>query len=444
MIELSPEIITIIMLGGVLITVLLGYPLAIAVGAIGLIVGFMIFGVPITLELYYGRIFYQLTNYVLLAVPFFVFMGTMLERSGITEGLYDALYLWLGGFRGGLAITTVLIGTILAACVGVIAASTILLALIALPSMLKRGYGKSLAAGSVCAGGTLGILIPPSIMLVVYGPMSGLGVGSLFFGAILPGLVLSALYCGYIAVYSLFSPGAAPAVPIEERRVPFVKKTRMLVVSLVPPLALILAVLGSIFTGIATPTEAGAVGALAATILAMAYRKFNFGVLKETALGTIKLAGMVLLIAGLAFSFVGVFIRAGCGQVVEEFILGAPGGKWGAFALIMFLCFILGMFIDWIGIVFIMVPIITPIGAALGFNPLWFGMMICVNLQMSFMTPPFAYAIFFVKGAAPPELEVTTAAIIRGVVPFVILIMVGLFLCIIFPQIILWLPGKMV
>ncbi len=444
MIELSPAIITIIMLGGVLITVLLGYPLAIAVGAIGLIVGFMIFGVPITLELYYGRIFYQLTNYVLLAVPFFVFMGTMLERSGITEGLYDALYLWLGGFRGGLAITTVLIGTILAACVGVIAASTILLALIALPSMLKRGYGKSLAAGSVCAGGTLGILIPPSIMLVVYGPMSGLGVGSLFFGAILPGLVLSALYCGYIAVYSLFSPGAAPAVPIEERRVPFVKKTRMLVVSLVPPLALILAVLGSIFTGIATPTEAGAVGALAATILAMAYRKFNFGVLKETALGTIKLAGMVLLIAGLAFSFVGVFIRAGCGQVVEEFILGAPGGKWGAFALIMFLCFILGMFIDWIGIVFIMVPIITPIGAALGFNPLWFGMMICVNLQMSFMTPPFAYAIFFVKGAAPPELEVTTAAIIRGVVPFVILIMVGLFLCIIFPQIILWLPGKMV
>jgi len=444
MIELSPEIITIIMLGGVLITVLLGYPLAIAVGAIGLIVGFTIFGVPITLELYYGRIFYQLTNYVLLAVPFFVFMGTMLERSGITEGLYDALYLWLGAFRGGLAITTVLIGTILAACVGVIAASTILLALIALPSMLKRGYGKSLAAGSVCAGGTLGILIPPSIMLVVYGPMSGLGVGSLFFGAIFPGLVLSALYCGYIAFYSLFNPGAAPAVPIEERRVPFAKKTRMLVVSLVPPLALILAVLGSIFTGIATPTEAGAVGALAATILAIAYRKFNFGVLKETALGTIKLAGMVLLIAGLAFSFVGVFIRAGCGQVVEEFILGAPGGKWGAFALIMFLCFILGMFIDWIGIVFIMVPIITPIGAALGFNPLWFGMMICVNLQMSFMTPPFAYAIFFVKGAAPPELEVTTADIIRGVVPFVILIMVGLFLCIIFPQILLWLPGKMV
>jgi tripartite ATP-independent transporter DctM subunit len=217
----------------------------------------------------------------------------------------------------------------------------------------------------------------------------------------------------------------------------------MLAVSLVPPLALILAVLGSIFTGVATPTEAAAVGSLAATLLAIGYRKFSLKVLKETALDTIKLAGMVLLIAGLAFGFVGVFIRAGCGQVVADFILGAPGGKWGAFALIMFICFILGIFIDWIGIVFIMVPIITPIGAALGFDPLWFGMMICVNLQMSFMTPPFAYAIFFVKGAAPPEFEVTTADIIRGVVPFVILIMVGLSLCVIFPQLILWLPGMM-
>jgi len=443
MVDLSPEIITIMMLGGVLVTVLLGYPLAIAVGAIGLIVGFWIFGVPITLELYYGRIFYQLTNYVLLAVPFFVFMGTMLERSGITEGLYDALYLWFGGFRGGLAITTVLIGTLLAACVGVIAASTILLALIALPSMLRRGYGKPLAAGSVCAGGTLGILIPPSIMLVVYGPMAGLGVGGLFFGAIFPGLVLSGLYCAYIAAYSLVRPQEAPAVPIGERRVPLAKKMRMLAVSLVPPLGLILAVLGSIFTGVATPTEAAAVGSLAATLLAIGYRKFSLRVLKETALDTIKLGGMVLLIAGLAFSFVGVFIRAGCGEVVADFILGAPGGRWGAFALIMFICFILGMFIDWMGIVFIMIPIITPIGSALGFDPLWFGMMICVNLQMSFMTPPFAYAIFFVKGAAPPEFDVTTADIIRGVIPFVIMIMVGLVLCVLFPEIILWLPGKM-
>jgi len=441
--ELSPEIITIIMFAGIFIGVLIGYPLAIAIGAVGLIVGFILFGPSITIELYYCRIWKQLTNYVLLAVPLFVFMGNMLERSGVAGGLYDALYLWFGGFRGGLAVTTVVIGTVMAACVGVIAASTIMLSLIALPSMLKRGYDKSLATGSVCAGGTLGILIPPSIMLVVYGPMSGLGVGSLFFGAFLPGFVLSGLYCSYIALYCLFHPKAGPPVPVEERQVPFIEKTRMLAVSLVPPGTLILAVLGSIFLGIAAPTEAAAVGAFAATILAIAYRRFSRKILSESTLATVKLAGMVLLIAGLAFGFVGVFIRAGCGQVVKDFILGAPGGRWGAFALIMFICFMLGMFIDWVGIVFIMVPIITPIGAALGFDPLWFGMMICINLQMSFLTPPFAYAIFFVKGASPPESGVTTADVIRGVIPFVILIMVGLGLCIAFPQIILWLPGKM-
>jgi tripartite ATP-independent transporter DctM subunit len=444
MIDLSAEAVTVLMLGGVLLAVIIGYPLAISIGAVGLLVGLVVFGLPITLELYYGRIFNQLTNYVLLAVPFFVFMGTMLERSGVAEGLYDALYLWFGAFRGGLAITTVLIGTIMAACVGVIAASTTMLALIGLPSMVRRGYSKSLASGSVCAGGTLGILIPPSIMLVVYGPMSGLGVGSLFFGAIFPGLLLSGLYCTYIAIHCLMRPQAGPPVPVEERRVPFLKKTYMLLVSLVPPGTLILAVLGSIFLGIAAPTEAAAVGALAATLLAVAYRKFTWDVFKDTALSTIKLSGMILLIASLAFAFVGVFIRAGCGQIVKEFILAAPGGRWGAFALIMFLCFILGMFIDWIGIVFIMVPIITPIGAALGFNALWFGMMIIVNLQMSFLTPPFAYAIFFVRGAAPAELGVTTADIIRGVIPFVVLIFVGLVICIVFPDIITWLPGQMV
>ncbi|MCK4222468.1 MAG: TRAP transporter large permease subunit [Dehalococcoidia bacterium] len=443
MIEMSPEVVTILMFAGVFIGVLLGYPLAIVVGAVGLIVGILLFGGAIVTELYYGRIFKQLTNYVLLAVPLFIFMGTMLERSRVADALYDALYLWFGGFRGGLAVTTILIGTVMAACVGVIAASTTMLALIALPSMVKRGYNKALASGSVCAGGTLGILIPPSIMLVVYGPMSGLSVGKLFFAAFMPGFVLSGLYCGYVIVACLLRPQMGPPVPVEERRVPFLQKTRMLLVSLVPPLALILAVLGSIFLGIAAPTEASAVGAFAATILAIAYRRFSFRILKETAFDTARLSAMVLLIASLSFAFVGVFIRAGCGEVVANAILSAPGGRWGAFVVIMFICFVLGMFIDWIGIVFIMVPIITPIVAVLGFDPLWFGMMICINLQMSFLTPPFAYAIFFVKGTAPPELGITTADIIRGVIPFVILIMVGIALCIFFPDIILWLPGKM-
>jgi len=443
MIELSPEIITILMLGGILVGVLTGYPLAIVIGAVALIVGYASFG-SVIVSILYTRAYSLLMNYIILAVPLFVFMGSMLERSGITERLYDVLYLWLGGLRGGLAVATVLIGTIMAACVGIIAASTSMLTLVALPSMLRRGYDKSLATGSICAGGTLGILIPPSIMLVLYGPMSGLSVGKLFFAAFVPGFLLSGLYCSYIALRSLLQPKVAPSVPIEERAVPFIKKTTKLLAAMVPPGILIMSVLGVIFLGVAAPTEAAGVGAFAATLLAIGYRKFNWQVLKDVTTTTFRLAGFILLIGSLCFAFTGVFIRAGCDEVVEHFIVTAPGGQWGAFAIIMFIVFMLGFFIDWVGIVFIMVPIITPIGLALGFDPLWFGMMVCVNLQMSFMTPPFAWAIFIVRGTADPKLGVTTGDIIRGVIPFVILIMIGLGLCISFPQLILWLPGQMI
>jgi len=443
MTELSPEIITVLMFGGVLLGVLTGFPLAIPIGGVGVIFGFALFGVPV-FDLIYSRVFALVTDYTLLAVPLFVFMGSMLERSGIAERMYGALYLWLGGFRGGLAIITVIIGTIMAACVGVIAASITMLALIALPAMVKRSYSKSLASGSICAGGCLGILIPPSIMLVIYGPMAWISVGQLFMAAFVPGLVLSGLYISYITIRCLFQPEIAPAVPVEERRVPFIKKTTMLITSLLPTAVLILSVLGVIFFGIAPPTEAAAVGAFVATVLAIVYRRFSWSVLKETALGTVKLTAMVLLIGSCSTAFVSVFLSAGGGKVVEGFIMAAPGGRWGSFVIIMVICFLLGMFIDWIGILFVMVPILAPIAPALGFDPLWFGMMICVNLQMSFMTPPFAYAIFFLKGTADPALGVTTADIIRGVIPFVILIMVGLGLCIAFPQLILWLPGMMI
>ena len=443
MIELSPEIITIIMLGGVLVGVLTGFPLAPVVAGVALIVGYLTWGGPVT-ELFYTRMYNLVRSYVILAAPLFIFMGLMLQRSGIAERLYDALYLWLGGFRGGLAISTVLIGTILAACVGIIGASVTMLALIALPAMVKRGYSKVLASGSVCAGGTLGILIPPSIMLVIYGPMAAISVGKLFMAAFIPGLVLSGLYCSYIALQCLFQPKTAPAVPPEERAVPFIKKTTMLLTSLVPPSILVLAVLGSIFLGIAPPTEAASVGAFAAILLTIFYRRFSFAALKDTAQQTLRVTSKVLFVAVCGFMFTGIFLGLGCGDVVENLVLASPGGRWGAFAVIMFTIFILGMFIDWIGIIFIMIPIITPIGPALGFDPLWFAMMICVNLQMSFMTPPFAYAIFFLRGAADPELGVTTANIIRGVIPFVILIMVGLGLCVAFPDLILWLPGQMI
>jgi len=431
------------MIVGILLGVLLGYPLALSVGGVGIVIGILLWGPRLAGELYYGRFFSGLENYVLLAVPMFVFMGIMLEHSGVAEGMYDALYLWFGGLKGGLAVTTILIGTVVAACVGIIGASVTMLALIALPAMINRGYDRSLAAGCVAAGGSLGILIPPSIMLVVYGPMAGLSVGRLFFGAFMPGFLLSALYMAYILVRCLVQPSLAPPVPASERAVPLSVKTTKLVKSMVPPVLLILAVLGSIFFGIAAPTEAAGVGALASCLLAAAYRRLDWHVLARTALHTVRVAGMVLLIGAFAFAFVGIFMRANGDHVVSEFVLAAPGGRWGAFAIIMFICFILGFLIDWLGIIFIMVPIVTPIGAAAGFDPLWFAMMICINLQMSFMTPPFAYALFYIRGAADPKLGLTSSAIITGMVPYVFIIVLALLLCIAFPQIILWLPGMM-
>jgi len=296
MIDLSPEMVTAIMMGGVFIGVLTGFPLGFIVGALALFVGFFVFGGALQVaNVIYSNIYGILTNYVIIAVPLFVFMGVMLERSGIAERLYDALYLWLGGFRGGLAIVTVLMGTILAATVGIIAASITMLALAVLPSMLKRGYSKALATGSVTAGGCLGILIPPSIMLVLYGPMAGISVGQLFFGAFLPGFTLSALYITYIAIRSYLQPHIAPSVPIEDRKVPFMKKTTLLLSSTVPVAVLILSVLGVIFFGIAPPTEAAGVGAFMATLLAIIYRNFSLKTLKEASLITLKSCGFIFV-----------------------------------------------------------------------------------------------------------------------------------------------------
>ncbi|NLE95787.1 MAG: TRAP transporter large permease subunit [Dehalococcoidia bacterium] len=440
---MSPELLTVVMLLGVLVGVLFGYPLAIPVGAMGLLFGYLVYGNAVP-NLLYGRVFNLVHSYTLLAIPLFVFMGVMLEKSGIAEKLYDALYVWLSGFNGGLAIVTVLLGTILAACVGVIGASVSMLAIFALPAMLKRGYNKPLASGAVCAGGTLGILIPPSIMLVIYGPMAGISVGKLFMAAFIPGFVLSALYCGYIAIRCAIQKNLGPAVPPEEITISFGQKSKMLVVALAPTALIIFAVLGSIFLGIAPPTEAAAVGALASIGLAVGYRRFSWSVLKDTVTQSMQVSSMIYLIGALSFAYVGVFVGAGCGNVIKETIMAAPGGRWGGFAMIMFIVFLLGFFIDWIGIVFIMVPIVAPIAPALGFDPLWFGMMLVVNLQMSFMTPPFASAIFYLRGSADPALGVTMADIIKGVWPFVICIIIGLGLCVIFPQLILWLPGKMI
>lgn len=443
MTNLSPEVVTIAMLTVVVIGLLSGFPIAFVMGTAALLFGFPFFGDTIG-KLVYQRVWNLLLSYTLLAVPLFIFMGLVLERSGITERLYDVLYIWLGAIRGGLGIVTIIVGTILAATVGTISASVTLLTLVALPSMLKRGYDKGIATGAICAGGCLGILIPPSIMLVIYGPMAQISVGKLFFGAFMPGFLLSGLYMVYIAIKAWLEPGIGPPIPASDTKIPLAKKTGMLFTALVPPVLLVLAVLGSIFLGIAPPTEAAAVGAFASVLLTIAYRKFNWKVLSDCTLLTLQTSGLIFLLAVMSFAFTGVFLGAGGGDVVEGIILAMPGGKWGAFVMIMFLVFLMGFFIDWIGIVFIMVPIITPIVPKFGFDPVWFAIMVCVNLQTSFMTPPFAPAIFLIKGTADPNLDVTIADVIRGVIPFVVLVLAGITLCVAFPEIILWLPGKMI
>jgi len=441
--ELSPELVTIVMLGAVLVLVMTGFPLGYIIAFIGIAIGIFLWEEQVG-SVFYLRVYRLMVNRVLLAVPLFVFMGAMLEYSGIVERLYDALYLWLGGFRGGLAVVTVVVGTIMAATVGVITASVTLLTLVALPSMIKRGYDKSFATGCVVASGVLGILIPPSVMIVVYGPMAELSVGKMLFGAFIPGFTLSACYITYVVIRALLQPNIGPPVPVEERAVPFIKKTWMLAYSLVPPAILVFAVLGVIFLGIAPPTEAAGCGSFMAILLAAVYRRLNFHVLKDVMTTTMRISGMIFLVGTMSFAFVGVFLGFGCGEFATELISAAPGGRWGAFILIQFIIFLLGFFIDWIGILFITVPIITPVFEALGFDPIWAAIMVCVNLQTSFMTPPFAMGIYICRGAADPSLGIVVMDIIRGVIPYVIMILFVMGLLVLFPQLITWLPSLMI
>lgn len=444
LLELSAEFVAFLMLGGVFTLVLTGFPIAFVIGSVAFLVGLLIFGPVTTFHILYSR-FYDLSlNYPYLAVPLFTFMGVVLQHSGITKDLYDSLYESLGQLKGGLAIVTVIFGTILATCLGVIAASVTILTLIALRPMVVRGYDKPLAAGTIVASGTLGILIPPSIMLVVYGPQAGISIGQMFMGAVFPGLMLATCYVSYVGIRCYLNPELGPAIPADQLTPFSFKKVWRLAKSMVPPVMLILAVLGTIFSGIAPPTEAAAVGCLASILLAVGYRKFSFELLKHASLETLRVSAFVVLIAALCYAFVGIFMSAGSGEVVSSLILSVPGGKWASFSMIMLIVFLLGLFIEWIGIVFIIVPIFSPILAELGFNSLWAGMMICINLQMAFQTPPMAMSIFVLKGAAPADLGLTMSDIIKGVIPFVLIIMFVLLLCTLFPGIITWLPEKMI
>ncbi|MDI6790325.1 MAG: TRAP transporter large permease subunit [Thermodesulfobacteriota bacterium] len=420
-----------------LLGVFTGFPLAFVLLGTGMIFGLAGWGTAVFDQMA-SRTFGIMANDALVAVPLFIFMGYMMERSGIADGLFGALQEALGRLKGSLAITTVLLGTILAATTGVVGASVTMLGLITLPPMLKRNYDIPLATGTILAGGTLGILIPPSVMLILYGPMAGLSIARLFAAAVMPGLLLAGLYIAYIAVRCYLKPELGPALPKAQRTMTTAQLLAKLATSLVPPLVLILAVLGSIFFGLAAPTEAAAMGGFGAAILCAAYGKFNWPNLKDVVFLTLKASSMILILTVGANVFTGVFLALGGGGVIESFLLASALPPWGILALVMVIVFILGMFLDWIAILLILIPVLSPIIKSLGFDPLWFALLVCVNLQTSYLTPPFAYSIFYLKGVAPKGVEVSH--IYRGVIPFVILQLIGLTLCILFPQIITWLP----
>jgi len=439
---MSAEFITIAMFVGLLIGLFLGHPLAFVLGGLAVIFGYIGWG-PLCFYMFLNQTWGIMDNYILVCIPLFIFMAQLLDQSGVAEDLFDTMRHLFGPLRGGIAIAVVVVSTLFGACTGIIGASVVTMGLLAMPVMLKYGYDKKLASGSICAGGTLGILIPPSIMLVVMADQAALSVGKLFAGAIIPGLILSVLYIGYILIRCWWTPEHGPALSMEERKAVSGKKLAVMTMkSLVPPVILILGVLGSIFAGIATPTEAAGVGAALAFVMALAYGRFTWIGLRTAVVNTAKTTSMVIIILVGASCFAGVFMGSGGGDVVRNFIVGIGFGKWGTFIIMMIILFILGMFIDWIGIIMITFPIFLPLAKELGFDKLWFVVTIAVMLQDSFLTPPFGYALFYLKGVAPPEVKTTD--IFWGAFPFWRLMEVGLIIVVIFPKTITWLADILI
>jgi len=440
---MSAEILTILMFLTLMAAIAIGHPLAITLAGVATLYGLIDNGgnVPALLDLFVNNNWGLFLNYTLVAVPLFIFMAQILDRSQVSEGLFDALYITLGGLRGGLGLAVIVVSTVFAATTGIVGASVVAMGLMAGPSLLRRGYDRGLAAGIICSSGTLGILIPPSIMLVVYGGLTGLketSVGNLFAAAILPGLLLSGLYLVYVAVRCGLNPKLGPPIPVEERTATVRQKLTMTAKNFVPPFGLILVVMGTILAGVATPTEAAALGCVGAMVLAVCYRKMSWQVITQASVATLRTTAMIMLlfVGGKLFSVV--FLSMGGGDVVADTLLGMDVHPYVVLAIMMLVVFILGMFIDWAAILLVVVPIFTPIAGDLGFEPLWFAMLICVNLQTSFLTPPFGYSLFYFKGVAPPEY--TMGDIYRGIIPFVIIQLIGLGLMIAFPQIVTWLP----
>ncbi|RDL44176.1 C4-dicarboxylate ABC transporter [Marinomonas piezotolerans] len=408
----------IIMFFVALVMLLFGFPVAFTFGGVALIFGVFAEGWDMFAFMPF-RIQSYMENTVMMAVPLFIFMGIVLQKTRLAEQLLEAMGKLFGSVRGGLAISTILVGSLLAASTGVVGASVVAMGLISLPVMMKYQYSKSLACGTICASGTLGQIIPPSIILIILGDVLGIPVGDLFQAALGPGVVLIGCYILYIVVITWLNPELAPAIPYDESLGTRSQQIRDALKAIVPPLALVLIVLGSIFSGIATPTESSALGGVGAVVLALIYRQFSWKMLFDSSLETVKVTAMVFAILMGATAFSMAFSYTGGDYIVEEVLLNLPGEKWGFIILAMIAILVLGFFIDFVEIAFIIVPILAPVAEALGINMVWFAILIAMNLQTSFLTPPFGFSLFYLKGVAPRSVK--TFDIYRGVVPFILI-----------------------
>ena len=432
---MDPGLVTIIIFSSAILLVFSGLGIAFALGASALIVGYFLWGWQ-AFPMIYTSAQSVMTSFLLVAVICFVFMAMVLETSGIAEDLFQAMHGWLGSIAGGLAVGTIVICTLFAAMSGISATATMTMGLIALPAMRKRGYSKSMAVGPIAAGGALGVLIPPSILMIIYGLLAEVSIGQLFMGGFLAGLMLSALFITYIIIRSRLQPNQAPPLPVEDRLT--FKEKIVMTRGLILPILIIIAVLGSIFAGIATPTEASAVGAAGAVISALIHRKFTFRRMGKAGLEAMRLTSAVLWLIIGAKAFAVIYAAIGGKAVVLG--LMTPFLETPFVLLIMFqvLFFVLGCIMEPGAIIVIFSPIFVPLVEAAGFDPVWFGVLFVVNMQMGFLTPPFGYNLFYLRAVAPPDISITD--IYKSILPYVLIQAVGLILCIAFPQIILWLP----
>jgi len=435
------EALPIILFAVIFILILIGYPVAFTLGGIAVIFGVFTFGADF-FYLLALRIYGTMNNFILISVPLFVYMGVMLEKSGVAERLLESMAYLFGRMKGGLAISVVIVGTLLAASTGIVGATVVTMGLLSLPTMLKKGYSSELATGTIASAGTLGQIIPPSIVLVLLGSVLNVSVGTLFSAAVLPGLGLVVIYILYVAVFAQIYPNAAPAMTQEElkafRTDDLITKIAM---SFILPMLLVLAVLGSILAGIASPTEAAAIGAFGASLLTIFQKKFSLKVLQEVMTETTHITAMVFTILIGAAAFGLVFRGLGGDHYLVGLIQNANLSPYAFLALVMLVVFVAGFFIDFIEIIFIIVPVVAPVFKAMHIDLVWVGILIALNLQTSFLTPPFGFSLFYLKGVAPPQVK--TSHLYRGIIPFVLIQLLLVLLIAVFPETIRWLPALM-